>query len=86
MMSCACRWLVAVDEDSTLFYYCWTSSSRPALSINQPKASNLQDQSNQSKSGAGFLRGLEENNMEERVKEEGSHISEDEEVSLHFIP
>ena len=81
-VSSACRWLVAVDEDSTLFYYCWTSSSRPAQSTHQPQPSNLQDQSNQSKSTEEVFRGSEENNIEERRGEEGPHMLEDDEVRL----
>ena len=69
-----------MDEDSTLFYYCWTSSSQPAQSTYQPQPSKLQDQSNQS--AEEVFKGSEENNIEERGEEEGPHISEDEEVRL----
>ena len=78
-----------MDEDSTLFYYCWNSCTHPATSSTlQPQTSNqtLPDQSSQSKSGEEALRGSEGKDKEEicceRKEKEVTQISEDEEVML----
>ena len=78
-----------MDEDSTLFYYCWNSCTHPATSSTlQPQTSNqtLADQSSQSKSGEEALRGSEGKTTEEirceRKEKEVTQISEDEEVML----
>ena len=89
-MSSACRWLVAVDEDSTLFYYCWKSCSQPAASTHQPQTSNqtLRNQSNQSREDV--FRGSEGMSRDKPTEEafcesregEGSQVSEEDEVML----